>query len=459
MERTYTFDELVGALRRRWKRAAVVTGIVFALAAIVIARLSNQYTARALVMVESLHPHPDLVTPVLGNLEDKVKSVRATVYARGLLATVIDELKLYPKEREKHGMDAAVEALRNDLEVRPEGESAFAITVKSHDPAQAADIANRLAELYIEGNLQVRAGQVGRTRDIITSKLAELRAELAKTDQKVTEFKTANSSALPELIEPLMRQRDQLSKQIETESGFIQEAQRRLDLMGTQPYGKDTEVGRLEDEEAAFKARSATLAAGLTPDHPDVLKMNREMGELRTRLAAARQRATANTLEQKRMESAVQRGQKNIGSLQARIVAVDQRMQQIPANGAKLNDLSRDSDVLRAKVQHLVSKKAEADIAAELEHKQASSEYRVLESASMPSAPSSPNRQQALMLALLASLGLGIAAAVAAEMSDRTLRNEFEAGSAVALPVLASVPRILETRASGAVLALPSVRG
>ena len=41
MERTYTFDELLGALRRRWKRAAIVTGVVFALAALVIARLSN----------------------------------------------------------------------------------------------------------------------------------------------------------------------------------------------------------------------------------------------------------------------------------------------------------------------------------------------------------------------------------------------------------------------------------
>ena len=458
MERTYTFDELMGALRRRWKRAAVVTGIVFALAALVIARLSNQYTARALVMVESLHPHPDLVTPVLGNLEDKVKSVRSQVFARGTLSTVIDELHLYPKERENNGMDAAVEALRADLEVRPEGETAFAITVKSQDPAQAADIANRLAELFIEGNLQVRAGQVSRTRDIISGKLTELRQELSKTESKVSEFKEAHSSALPELIEPLMREREQLAKQIEAETGYIQEAQRRLDLMGTQPYGKDTEVGRLEDEEAAMKARTAMLAAGLTADHPDVQRMQREVADLKARLNSARSRATANTLEQKRMDAAVARGRKNIASLQTRIVGVDQRVQMIPANGAKLAELGRDSDVLRAKVQHLVSKKAEAEVAAELEHRQASSEFRVLESASMPTLPASPNRMQALLLAFLAALGLGIALAVAQEMSDRTLRSEFEAGSAVGLPVLASVPRIFETRASGAILALPSVR-
>ena len=201
MERTYTVDELLGALKRRWKVAAVVAGVGFALAALVIARLPNVYSARALVMVEGVHPHPDLVTPVLGTLEDRVKSVRAQVYARGLLTLVIDELHLYQKEREKNGMDAAVEALRTDVAVQPEGDNAFAIVVKSHDAGQAADVANRLAELYIEGNLQVRAGQVNRTREIITNKLAELRGELDKQEAKVSAFKEAHSGALPELVE------------------------------------------------------------------------------------------------------------------------------------------------------------------------------------------------------------------------------------------------------------------
>jgi succinoglycan biosynthesis transport protein ExoP len=459
MERTYTFDELLGSLRRRWKRAAIVTGVVFALAALVIARLPNEYRARALVMVEPLHPHPDLVTPVLGALEDQVKSVRSQIYARGALSLVIDELHLYAKEREKGGMDGAVEALRNDLEVRAEGDSAFAIVVKSRDPAQAADIANRLAELYIEGNLQIRAGQMSRTREIISSKLSELTGQLQKSEQKVTEFKEAHSGALPELLEPMMREREQLAKQIEVETGFMASAQTRLDMLGTQPYGKDTEVGRLEDEEAAVKARYSATAAGLQATHPDVQRLQREFAAVHEKLQGARARASANTLEQRRLDSAVERGRRSIVAIQARIAGVDKRVATIPGNGARLSELSRDIDGLKAKVQHLISKKAEIEVASELEHRQASSEFRVLESAAMPTLPASPNRAQALLIALLAALGLGISLAVAQEMSDRTLRNEAEAGAAIALPILASVPRILETRASGAVLALPPVRG
>ena len=49
MERTYTVNELLGAMKRRWKWMAVVAGAVFAVAALVVARLPSEYRARALV--------------------------------------------------------------------------------------------------------------------------------------------------------------------------------------------------------------------------------------------------------------------------------------------------------------------------------------------------------------------------------------------------------------------------
>src|SRR3954469_133727 len=190
MERTYTVDELLNAVRRRWKWMAVIAAAVFAIAAIVIAKVPNEYRARALAMTEPLQPNLELVVPVISTtLFEKVKNVRAQVYSRQLMASVVEELGLYPKEREKDGMDAAVEALRLDTEVHAEGDDAFSITVRSRDPVLAAKTANRLAELFIEGNLQVRAAQVARTRDVISQQLGEMRAELSKADRKVADFK------------------------------------------------------------------------------------------------------------------------------------------------------------------------------------------------------------------------------------------------------------------------------
>ncbi len=442
MERNYTVDELFGAVKRRWKWAAIVAGAVFALSALVIARLPNEYRARAMVMVEDTHPHPDLISPVIqATLEDRVKSVRAQVYARGLMAMAVQEMNLYPKLLEKEGMDGAVEQLRLDTEVHAEGDTAFSITVRSRDAAQAAQTANRIAELFIEENLQVRNGQVTRTRDIISAKLADLRGQLDGQESKVQSFKQAHRDELPELIESRIHEREALNKRIELEDGFLKDSQRRLDLIGTLPYGKDTEVGRLEEKVDELRAKAGSASATLTDDNPDVQSLKRELSAANGRLQAARTRAAQNDLEQKRISSMIVQGRKAVDKYEARIEALDKVVAGSPLVGSQLTEMQRDLDLTRAKVGSLISKKAESELAADLEAKSAASEFRVLETATAATLPSSPNRPQALLLALLAALALGAAVAVGQELADRTLRSESEAID-VQLPVLASVPKI-----------------
>ncbi|MGZ6142929.1 MAG: GumC family protein [Myxococcales bacterium] len=443
MDRTYTIDELWSAVRRRWKLAAAVAGGVFVLAGVLVAGIPNEYKARALVMVEPFTPHPDLVVPVINalSLEEKVKSVRSSVYARGLMSTAIEELSLYPKARAK-GMDEAIEELRTDTEVHAEGDNAFSITVRGKDPVLAAKVANRLAELYIEGNLQVRAGQVTRTRDIISEKLAEMRGELAKAQAKVSAFKGQHAAELPELMEARFHQRDELSKQIEQEGNFAQEAQHRIDLLGTQPFGKDTEVGRLEEQYDTDRAKLAAMSSSLTPEHPDVVSMKREVEGTFGRLQNARARAAANDLELRRMNDAIKRSSKRIEEIRAQQAQIDKQIAGAPVVAAQLADLNKDIDLIGAKVASLTSKKAEAEITAELEQKSGPSEFRVLESATPPTVAAAPNRGQILALALLGALALGCAIALGQELSDRSLRSESEVGDAVSLPVLACVPEL-----------------
>ena len=443
MDRTYTVDELWAAVKRRWKVAALVAGVFVVLAAVFIARMPNEYKARALVMVEPFMPHAELVVPVVNpqDLESKVKSVREGVYARSVMATAVEELKLYPRERAR-SLDEAVGALRNDTEVHAEGDNAFSITVRSRDPEIAAKTANRLAELYIEGNLQVRAGQVQRTRDIIAAKLADMRGELGKAEAKVNVYKQAHADQLPELAEARFHQRDELAKQMELEQTFINDAQRRIDLLGTQPNGKDTEVGRLEEQSDTLRARLANVTSQLTPDHPDVQALRREVETTQSHLQAARARAAQNDLELRRMNEAIRRGQSRITELRNQQASIDKQIASSPLVASELSALSSDVDLIKAKVQSLISKKAEAEIAADLEIKSGPSEYRVLESAQPASLPSSPNRPQFLLLAMLGALALGCAIALGQELSDRTLRSESEAGIALALPVLAVVPEL-----------------
>ena len=154
------------------------------------------------------------------------------------------------------------------------------------------------------------------------------------------------------------------------------------------------------------------------------------------------------------MKGAIERSSKRISELEQRIAQVDKLITAIPMTRSQISEMEKDEDMLKVKVTSLISKKAEAEITADLEAKSAPAEFRVLESAVAPTLPGSPNRPQMLLLALLAALALGSAVAVGQELSDRTLRSEEEA-AALALPVLAMVPR-LHGSGSGRVLSLPA---
>ena len=169
-------------------------------------------------------------------------------------------------------------------------------------------------------------------------------------------------------------------------------------------------------------------------------------------LQSARARAAANDLELRRMTDAMRRGHGHIAEMQKQQASLDKLIAGAPLVASELGEMGRDADVLRAKVASLVSKKAEAEITADLEVKSGPNEFRVLESAQPPSTAASPNRGQALLLAVIAALALGSAIALGKELSDRTLRSESEVGMALALPVLACVP---ELNGAGVVALLP----
>ena len=194
----------------------------------------------------------------------------------------------------------------------------------------------------------------------------------------------------------------------------------------------------------------------MTPDHPDVVSLTREVATAKAQLDQAEARAAANDLEARRMKDAISRGKKQIAEYQARMAQIDRLMAAAPLTAVGLAELDRDSDMIKAKVQSLISKKAEAEITADLEAKSGPAEFRVLESASAPALPAAPNRPQALLLALLAALALGAAVAAFQELSDRTLRTEEEAAG-LQLPVLATVPRLVMA-GSSRVLSLPAYR-
>jgi hypothetical protein len=115
----------------------------------------------------------------------------------------------------------------------------------------------------------------------------------------------------------------------------------------------------------------------------------------------------------------------------------------VPVRETELVELTRDYETLRQIYTGLLTKTENARAAADLERRQIGEQFKVLDPAYLPERPISPNRPQINAAGALGGLAVGLGLMLLLEYRDRSLRTEDDVLDALALPVLALVPRMM----------------
>src|SRR5262249_18999915 len=153
-------DQVLAALWRRKALVAAMTVVLFALGAAFVVAIPSVYKATVAVRMDPHRPSRDLVQNTVDvEIDQRIATVRQQLMGRPVLQKAIEELNLYPEEVSKNGMDAAIEKMRGDLEVKVEGQNAFELTYSSSDPRMASKVANRIPEIYADQEVQLRQAQ------------------------------------------------------------------------------------------------------------------------------------------------------------------------------------------------------------------------------------------------------------------------------------------------------------
>ena len=124
-----------------------------------------------------------------------------------------------------------------------------------------------------------------------------------------------------------------------------------------------------------------------------------------------------------------------IGSYQSRVDAA-------PLVEQELSSLVQDESLERKRYEDLSSQYQKAQVAEDVTRKQGGERFVVLNLASLPTRPTSPDLLRLMAIAIGLGFMLGAAAVIGREFLDRSvhdargLQNEFE------VPVLGEIPRI-----------------
>jgi uncharacterized protein involved in exopolysaccharide biosynthesis len=172
------------AWRRKWW--ILVPAAAGLAASVFLARsLPKIYRASTTILVMRQSIPEDIVhTTVTTRVEERIRSLKIQVKSRRYLEQVVKELKMAPADASAGQLEQACARLSSsvDLDWDKQGLSWFNITVDNGDAKRAADIANRLAELFIEQNSALREAQAKGTVETVEGWLEKTDSELRTRD-------------------------------------------------------------------------------------------------------------------------------------------------------------------------------------------------------------------------------------------------------------------------------------
>jgi polysaccharide chain length determinant protein (PEP-CTERM system associated) len=484
--KTYTPEDFVRmAWRHRW-RIVVPAVVVASLAAGFAMLLPERYRSETTILVVPQRvPESYVRSTVTIRIEDRLQAIRQQILSRTRLERIIQEFNLYERERQTWIMEDVVARMRGDVTVEVVRDDAFRVVYIGSEPRTVMRVTDRLASLVIDENLRDRELQAEGTNQFLESQLEEARRRLVEQEQKLAEYQRRFAGELPQqatanlqvlqnsqmqiqsLVESLNRDHDRRASLERSITELEAEEPEAVVLAAPPNPQAPTGARTLPELLAASEEQLRELLLRLTPEHPDVARARRVIEELRAKVEAETQRrplsaevapvtaalspaeiARRNRLVQLKGElEALDRQmvakQAEERRLQERVTAYQARVEGVPIRQAELTELTRDYGTLQGLYNNLLAKMEDSRIAANLERRQIGEQFKLLDPASLPEKPYTPNRLQINLFGAVFGLGLGLALAAILEYRDTSCRTEDDVVAVLSLPVLARIPVML----------------
>ena len=485
---------LLEIVRRR--RVLAVLPFLFVLTAAVSLAvfLPSLWTSRALVLVNRQAIPERYVTPtVQADIEARLLTLSQDILTPQRLTQIAQQYGLY---RGARSVDDLVDRMRKDIRIelvddrdrrtRETRSFLFTVSYTASNPVVAAHVANTIASLYSEENGRMREQQAVSTSEFLENQLRELREKLQKQEHAITTYKEKYLGELPEQKDVNLRTLERLQAQLqlahENNRRATERRQMLTDALGqidtsvamTSPGGSGISVTPADTAAARLNLLRQELAMAQTrfsDKYPDVVQLKEQIRVLEQKVETEKQAAQAlpksvahaskrgaggrelrtppenayvqslmTQLDQATVEAKTT--SEEMQNINAQIATVTRRLDSTPKREQELVLLTRDYDTTRELFKSLLTKRGEANMAAELEQKQQGESFRVIEPARLPERPAGPNRFRLLLVGLALAIGAAGAAVVLAEQVDTSFRRVDEVRSTLPLPVLSAIPRI-----------------
>ena len=477
-QRELTPADYLAMLRRHWVMILACTLVGGPLAYGVSRVLPVKYKSQTLVLVEQQSVPTDYVKSIdTADISQRLSSMQQQILSRSRLEPIIRQYGLYSSETSKKSMDDLVMRLQKSIEVTPVLPMAetratqlpgFNVAVTLDTARTAQEVCTAVTSMFIEENLKSRQQHSEETTQFLSQQLVDAKAALDEQDAKLAAFKSHYIGALPDEEQTNLNLLTGLTSQLDAATQALARAQQDksfAESMLSQQLGswQASQSGHnpatFETQLIALQTQLASLQARYTDDYPDVIKTKADIAALQKKMTEADNLASAgpakegkNTVEPPQIQQmraqvhnydqVIAQKSKEQEEIKRQIALYQSRIQSSPGVEQQYKEVTRGYQTALDSYNDLLKKRQESSMATQLEHDQQGEQFRVLDPANLPTAPSFPNRPMFALGGFGGGLALGLGLTFLMEMKDSSFKTERDVEVALQLPVLAMVPAI-----------------
>ena len=430
--------------------------------------LPKVYQASATVSIERssvLNPLMQGVG-VSNPMEDKLKNIKNELMSRHIIEKTLDKLGIQITDPRK--IDAYIFNLQNKLDITirggDRGASMFQIAYKGNDPKMVADFVNTITRVYIDDYMHSRRTDTSEAYEFIDSQLLEYKQRLEESDKAIRNFKEKNPNLIPQSEGTLMSRIEKIkSSQMETDIR-VKELMSKRENLRKQLSGEKELTLAFVTREGSPQARLdylnnqlVILLSKYTENYPEVIKVKREIEELKKQIAQAKEghgesvgteTASMNPVYQQLKEE-LSKTDAEIESLRGRNLELSRQQQEVqkvfslmPKEQEEWTKLQRDRNVYQQIYDQLLQKLENARVSKDLENSDKGDIFQVVDPAIVPSLPVSPNRLKMILMGIFLGIASGLGAVFGLEYFDHSFKDEESVETTLKLPVLTAIPEI-----------------
>lgn len=418
---------LFDIVARRWRSIALCFAIGLALALTYVNVVTPKYTAFASILIDQrrsnlIQQDRQIVTDV--PVDSAVIESQGEVFrSENVGLAVVRALNLAADPEfvdPKAGLSVedaervALVGLQQRITIKRQGLTyVIQVGARSTSPAKSAQIANAIANAYIQGEIEAKYETTRRGSRWLESRIDQLRSDAAAADRGVQQYKSTNN--IVDTSRGLLSEQrlSDVNTQLASARAATAEAKARLDRINqvrrqSLPTANVTDalrsdiIAKLRSQYLDLAARETDLSRRYGRDHGAAVDLRGKMSVLQRSMADEVDRI-AQTYDSE-LKIAVSRE----NSLDATLTKYLSETNEVSKAQVQLRDLESSAQTARNLYDNFLQKLGEANQQQTLP----TTEARIITTAKPPMGPSSPNFLLALgggsMLGLFAGIGLAL---------------------------------------------------